>query len=514
MTRTLRPVYFALIFLSTWNLAEAEIRLPAIISDHSVLQRQTPIHIWGWSSPKEHVTVALHGQSRSTEANEFGEWNIWLMPEQAGGPYTLTVNGSLSAGDSLSISDVLVGDVWVASGQSNMEMPLRGFPSSAVVKNADQEIAAANQPQIRLLRLEHKSSDVPQDDIVSRWTLCDPQNAADFSAVAYFFGRAINREEKVPIGLIDSTWGGTPISSWMSLDVLASNASFMPVFASRARFSDEQTRMSQIKAAEKSEDDAATQAHLPVPKHPWHPDQSSWLPAGLYNAMIAPLTPYSIKGFLWYQGESDSRPERAPLYASLFPAMIADWRAQWQQGALPFLFVQISSFHSTNENWGVIRDAQRRTLTTTGTAMALSLDVGDVANVHPPDKQTVGARLALAALGMVYHQPSEYIGPSFRQATTEPGGVRVWFDHAQGGLRSDAAPAGSTVTPESFVTAFELAGDDHKFFPAHAAINGETVLVTSPTIPNPRYVRYAWANESGGGLYNRSGLPASTFTSE
>ena len=507
MSKYFRSVAIGLLLSSTYSLprAFAELRLPMMISDHSVLQRQAPIHIWGWASAGEHVSVTLHAQSRSADANTYGEWSMWLQPEQAGGPYTLTVSGSAPDSHPLSITDILIGDVWVASGQSNMEIPLSGFPGSAVIKNAEQEIAAADQPQIRLLRIDHKVSDVPTEDIANSWTLCTPQTAAEFSAVAYFFGREIHHQEHIPIGLIDSTWGGTPIESWMSLDALGDNASFMPVFAARARFANEQSRLAEVKAAEEREDIAAAQAHQPKPEHPWHPFESSWVPANLYNGMIAPLTQYSIKGFLWYQGEANSSPERAPLYAKLFPAMIADWRAQWRQGDLPFLYVQISSFHSDGEDWGTIRDAQRRTLSVAHTAMAVSLDVGDVSNVHPADKQTVGARLALAARGMVYRDNFGYSGPVFRQATIEPGGMRVWFDAASGGLRTDAS---------IFESAFELAGDDHKFVRAHAVLDGETVLVTSTAVRNPRYVRYAWANESKGGLYNQAGLPASTFTSE
>ncbi len=516
MSKYFRFVTIALVLSSacSFSRASAEIRMPTMISDHAVLQRQVPIHIWGWGSAGEHVTVTLHAQSRSADANTYGEWSVWLQPEQAGGPYTLTVSGTGSDSHPHSITDILIGDVWIASGQSNMEMPLRGFPGSAVVKNAEQEIAAADQPQIRLLRIDHKVSDVPIDNIANSWTLCTPQTAAEFSAVAYFFGRTINQEEHVAIGLIDSTWGGTPIESWMSLDALGNDASFMPVFATRARFADEQSRLADVKAAEERADIAAAQAHEPKPQHPWHPIEGSWLPSGLYNGMIAPLTPYSIKGFLWYQGETNSSPERAPLYAKLFPAMIADWRARWRQGDLPFLYVQISSFHSDGENWGLIRDAQRRTLSVARTAMAVSLDVGDTSNVHPSDKQTVGARLALAARGLVYRDVSGYTGPIFRQTTTEPGGMRVWFDTASGDLRPKAISNVPLRLSGDFDSAFELAGDDHKFVRAHAEVDGETVLVTNSEVPNPRYVRYAWSNDSKGGLYNQSGLPASTFTSE
>jgi sialate O-acetylesterase len=516
MNRCFRSLTIVCLLSSAYSFPRcfAEIRLPMMIGDHSVLQRQAPIHIWGWASPGEHITVTLHTQSRTAHTNTYGEWSLWLKPEEAGGPYSLKVTGTAPDNHPLSITDILIGDVWVASGQSNMEMPLRGFPGFAVVKDAEQEIAASDQPQIRLLRIDHKVSNVPADDVANSWTLCTPQTAAEFSAVAYFFGREISHEEHVPIGLIDSTWGGTPIESWMSLDALGNDASFMPVFATRARFADEQSRLAEIKAAEEREDIAAAQAHQSTPQHPWHPSEGSWLPSGLYNGMIAPLTPYSIKGFLWYQGETNSAPERSPLYAKLFPAMIADWRAQWRQGNLPFLYVQISSFHSDGENWGVIRDAQRRTLSVAGTAMAVSLDVGDTANVHPSDKQTVGARLALAARGLVYHDVSDYTGPVFRQATTEPGGMRVWFDATSGGLRPDTASNVPLRSSGNFESAFELAGDDHKFVRAHAVVDGETVLVTNSEVRNPCYVRYAWANESKGGLYNRSGLPASTFTSE
>ena len=503
-------MYLAFTFFATlvWSAASAsaEIRLPAILSDHSVLQRQVPIHIWGWASPGEHITVQLHGQKHATDSSSLGEWNVWLMPEQAGGPYTLTVSSTAPTSAPVTISDILIGDVWVASGQSNMEMPLRGFPGQAVIKDSAKEIAAATLPQVRLLRISKKVSDIPVNNITDTWTLCTPQTAADFSAVAYFFGRDLSNHEHVPVGLIDSTWGGTPIESWMSLDALSSDASLMPAFAARAHFADQLSHIAAVEAEEKREDAAATKAHQPAPKHPWHPFGPSWIPASLYNGMIAPLTQYSIKGFLWYQGESNSSTERAPLYARLFPAMIADWRAQWQQGNLPFLYVQISSFRSDGEQWGTIRDAQRRTLATVNTAMAVSLDVGDANNVHPPDKQTVASRLLLAAHGLVYGEAAAYSGPLFRQATPAPSGMRVWFDHATGGLHSNSSTA--------LNTAFELAGEDLEFVPATAVIEGESVLVTSTAVKNPRYVRYAWKNEATGGLYNQLDLPASTFTSQ
>ncbi|HEY0795346.1 MAG TPA: sialate O-acetylesterase [Acidisarcina sp.] len=540
------PELAVLLLLSLSTSVLAEIRLPHVISDHAVLQRDAPIHIWGWSDPGEKIIAHFHAQTRATEANKYGEWSLYLLPERAGGPYELTLSGNTESSSmnsasepaapasttatappaaaasvgapatpaGLTISDLLVGDVWFASGQSNMEMPLNGFPGSAVLKNADQEIASANQPQMRLLLVDRKASDVPQADTAATWTLCTPETAAKFSAVAYLFGREISNREHVPVGLIDSTWGGTPVESWISLDGLAADASLMPAFATRARFANEQTRLSAVIAEERREDAAAKAAGQPLPKHPWHPAEISWAPAYLYNSLVAPFTPYSIKGVIWYQGETNSAPERAPQYVRLFPAMISDWRAKWGQGDFPFLFVQISSFDSPGENWGIIRDAQRRTLSLANTGMAVSLDVGERDNVHPPDKQTVAARLVLAARNLAYNEPIEYSGPLFKQATVESmpnggNGFRIWFTHGAGLNAKGGALRG-----------FEVAGEDKHYVTATATIEGNSVLVNSLIKPPdsssqvPVYVRYAWAGFSDANLYNQAGLPAPTFTSE
>lgn len=485
----------------------AEVHLPHSFSDHAVLQRDAPIHVWGWSDPKEHVSVQFHAQTRATVANEYGEWSLWLTPEAAGGPYTMSVRGEGNEAP-VTLTDLLVGDVWFASGQSNMEFPLRGFPGSAVLKDGDKEIANATLPQVRLLRIAHKAANFPANDVSATWTTCTPETAADFSAVAYFFGREIQQKEHVPIGLIDSTWGGTPVEAWTSMDALTADASLMPAFASWARFADQQTRLPAVIAEEKREDAAAAQAQQPKPVHPWHPAPESWQPGALFNGMIAPLTPYSIKGVIWYQGETNSAPERAPLYEKLFSTMITDWRSDWKQGQFPFLFVQISSFNSPKEDWGLLRDQQRRTLAVTNTAMAVTLDVGKADNVHPPDKQTVGARLAAAALATVYGKPLEYSGPLFRQAVREDGGIRVYFDHAAG-LRAHGAS----------LLGFELAGKDRKFYPAQAVIGDApagkgSVLVSSDSVPDPAYVRYAWQGVTSANLYNAADLPTPTFTSE
>ena len=428
--------------------------MPGVLSSHMVLQRGMPIHVWGWSAPGERVTVALGTNTRETTGDTLGKWSLYLAPEAAGGPYQLTVTGN----NRVVLEDVLVGDVWLASGQSNMEMPLKGFPG-APVKD---------------------------------------------SAAAYFFGRELEMREHVPIGLIDSTWGGTVAEAWMSLEGIAGDASLMPLFATRAQMMLSQADMAAILAKEKREDAEAKRRGQPAPRHPWRPDPASWAPAGLYNGMVAPLAGYTIKGVIWYQGESNSRLAFAPMYARIFPALIADWRARWGQGNFPFLYVQISNFKSdANEVWAVVREAQRRTLAVANTGMAVTADIGDPDNVHPADKQTVGARLALAARAVAYGEAVAYSGPIFRQATPEGSTIRVWFDHADG-----LAAKGEALQ------SFEVAADDRRFTPATAQVEGNTVVVSSPDVPAPKQVRYGWANSPVINLYNSAGLPASPFTSE
>ncbi len=484
------------------SAAHAEVRLPKLLGSHMVLQRERPIHIWGSSDPAEKVSVTLAGASATAVGDRLGHWSVSLPPQRAGGPFQLALQGT----NRIVLDDILIGDVWFASGQSNMEMPLAGFPASAVVKDASQEIARANHPNIRLLLVKRKASSYPLADVETDagWTAATPETAAKFSAVAYFFGRAITEQEQVPVGLIDSTWGGTPAEAWTSLNGIAADAGLMPVFAARAEMIDEETNLDGTIAAEKREDAEARAKNLPPPKHSWHPGLDPWDPSWLYNGMVAPFTSFAIGGVIWYQGESNSGPARAPLYGKLFPAMIADWRSHWNQGVFPFLFVQIANFNAgPKENWPLVREAQRRTLSLAGTAMAVTIDIGDPENVHPSDKQTVGARLALAARALSYHEDVEYSGPAFRETSIEDSGIRVWFDHAVGLTAKGGAPQG-----------FEVSGPDRHFVSATGRIEGESILVASPQVEHPEYVRYGWQNVPAVNLYNSTGLPASPFTSE
>ena len=497
---TLRILALALLLACHPRYGKCEVRLPGILSSHMVLQRERPIHIWGWSAPGEQVAVAFHGVSRDIVGSSLGNWSVFLPPEAAGGPYQLTVTSS----NKIVLDDVLIGDVWFASGQSNMEMPLKGF-RGAPLKDSTEEIAHAGQPQIRLLHVPNKAADFPLRNSDASWTVCSPQTASNFSAVAYFFGRELNAREHVAIGLIDATWGGTPAEAWVSLQSISADAALMPVFATRAHMMQTQGEVAEILASERREDLAARQAGRTPPEHPWRPDPASWAPAALFNGMVAPAVAYTIKGVIWYQGESNSRRAFAPMYARIFPALIADWRTQWHEGDFPFLFVQIANFKSNaTEEWAIIREAQRRSLSVANTAMVVTVDIGDPDNVHPADKQTVGARLALAARALAYGENVEYSGPLFREATPDGEGVRVWFDHAANGL----------VARGGDLQGFEIAGDDGRFVTATARIDGKTVVVGNARVAEPKSVRYGWANAPVVNLYNSEGLPASPFTSE
>ncbi len=481
----------------------AQVTLPRVLSDHVVLQRDRPVHIWGMAAPSESVTVRFRGETRSTQAGPLGRWSVYLKPGAAGGPFDLTVKGTPAAGSSsaeqtITLHDVLVGDVWLASGQSNMEFEMYKAAT------ADEDLPHAANANIRLLVVKKNAADFAQDDVdTDGWAQSSPESAHNFSAVAWYFAREIAKREHVPVGVIDSTWGGTVAEAWTRLTALGADASLAPLFVSRGKMTDrEADSLLEDKAEQRQREEARAQGR-PEPQFPWHPALQSWGPGLLWNGMIAPLTPFAIRGVIWYQGESNSALERAPLYNHIFRALIEDWRRQWAIGDFPFLFVQISNFKSTPaEDWAMLREQQRRTLEMSNTAMAVTIDIGNPDNVHPTDKLDVGHRLALAARALSYGEQVVYSGPSFRQATPQGDAIRAWFDAAQGLMAK-----GGTVT------GFEVAGADGKFVPATATIEGTTVVARSPEVAQPRFIRYGWANSPQCNLFNAEGLPASPFTS-
>ncbi len=492
---TLPSLLLALAFSLTIH-SYADATLPALLADHMVIQRGLPVHVWGMAAPQEAVSVSFRGETKTTAADDDGRWSIYLSPGEAGGPFEMNVKAT----NTINLTDILVGDVWVASGQSNME-----FSMNSLV-NPQTEIAAAQYPKIRIFQVDHKPADYPLENVGSKgWAACTPETAAHTSAVAYFFARNVQQKLGVPVGLIETYWGGTPAESCTILRAISADAALMPVFAARSKTLVTQAttilRLQKEDAEFQKTVEQAKAEGKPIPWPQWHADFAAWAPAALYNGMIAPLTPFAIRGVIWYQGEANSGPDRAPLYARLFQTMIRDWRTNWGQGDFPFLFVQIANWNTSPEDlWPDVRNAQRQALALKNTGMAVSIDIGDPVDIHPKNKQDVGLRLALAARAIAYGEKIEWSGPLYREVTQEDHALRVWFDHADG-LAAKGGP----------VAGFEVASADGKYSAADAKIEGTSVVVSSTSVPAPVSVRYAWAANPTCNLVNREGLPASPF---
>jgi sialate O-acetylesterase len=487
---------FLLLLLATASLPlYGTVRLPALFADHMVVQRDEPVHVWGDAEPGEIVTVAFRGMQGISTADSLGRWSVQLSPVTSGGPFVLTIRGT----NVITLTDVLVGDVWIASGQSNMGFSLRD------AQNAEKEIAGAEFPQLRILNVKQRYASYPQEDLAVKmpWSVCTPASASDFSAVAFFFARDLMRREHVPIGVIESAWGGTPAEAWTSMHALSQDASLMPVFSAWSAMADAEPETLRAEAKEKKEIEKKSGAggdeNLGLP---WHPVFNSWAPAALYNGMIAPLTRFPIRGVIWYQGESNADSLRYAVYGRLFQTLIQDWRTAWSQGDFPFLFVQIANFHSgPQDHWPEIREAQREALALANTAMVVTIDIGDPNNIHPTNKQDVGFRLALAARAMLDREPVEASGPLYRSMSREGGILRLYFEHAGKEL----------VFKGKQLQGFEIAGADGNFVSAVAGIDGATVVLSNPRVPNPTQARYAWASDPACNLFNKAGLPASPF---
>ncbi len=487
-----------LLLLLCCAAASAQVTLPKILTSHMVVQRDLPVHVWGMAAPGEEVRVSFRDENRTTKAGDLGRWSVYLNPGAAGGPFQMTVQGATA--QTITLDDVLVGDVWLASGQSNMEFRMHQ------AKTAAADLPHAANPRIRLLLIQPHAAEYAQDDVVTDgWTASLPETAKDFSAVAWYFAREIAEREQVPVGVIDSSWGGTMAESWTRLAALGEDASLAPYFFSQGRMDDRQSTALLEEGRRQKLRDEAKAAGKPEPQFSWTAPLVFWTPGQIYNGMIAPLTRLPLRGVIWYQGESNSIVERRPeLYHRLFRTLIEDWRRQWGEGDFPFLYVQIANFKSTSiEDWATLRNQQLKTLDVANTAMAVTIDLGDPDNVHPTNKQDVGLRLARAARAVSYGEKIEYSGPLFRMATPEGNAIRVWFDHA----KALTAKGGE-------LTSFEVSGADGVFAPATAKIEGATVVASSPAVPEPTQVRYGWANSPQCNLYNGEGLPASPFTSE
>jgi len=632
------------------NALHAQIKLPPMFSDNMVLQQMIKIPVWGTAPSGSKITVQLRQQLKTTKANAEGKWRVNLDAMPAGGPFQLSVLGK----DTITFNNVMIGEVWLCSGQSNMEMPMAS--NWAKVDNFEAEVAAANYPNLRLFVVPRAKSTRPKTEVKSSgWKICAPHSVKDFSATAYFFGRHLQEKLRVPVGLIQSAWGGTVVEAWTSgaslkklpdfagfvrtletsrLDSIFDAANYEGKLAAWHRAIEDKDASAQgprlwsspeyddfawssmslpqkweaaglpsfdgllwyRKTLELPEAFAGQPLHLQLgpiddydwtyfngvpigatsrynlPRHyqvpgelvhagknviairvldtggdgglygkredvklvqdsttaialagewrykigfmlrdlpspPYSPDSPN-RPTVLYNAMIAPFVPYAIRGAIWYQGESNAG--RAYQYRELFPLLIKDWRARWQQGDFPFLFVQLANYRAVNaepveDDWAELREAQSQTLSLPNTGMAVTIDIGDANDIHPGNKQKVGNRLALNARRLVYNENVVHSGPKYKSMKIEGNRIRLFFEHAEEGLMSKNGEA---------LKGFAIAGADRKFVWAKAAIEGNAVVVSNENVPQPVAVRYAWSINPECNLHNKPGLPASPFRTD
>ena len=492
-------------------VASAEVKLAGVFGDHMVLQRDVAVPVWGWADPDEAVTVILGGQTKTATTEADGKWSVRFDALQAGAPLQLQAKGKQNT---VTLKDVLVGEVWLCSGQSNMEMTVGG------VTNKAAEIAAADHPQIRMYVIDHIPARAPQARRSGHWSVCSPKTVGGFSAAAYFFGRELQEQLNVPVGLINSSWGGTPVQTWTSLKwheavpelkPLVDNLRRQQEFYTSGRAKTEyEKQLAGWKKAAATAKAGGKQLKDRQPQPPQDPELSPGGPAALYNGMIAPLVPYALRGAIWYQGESNAG---SPIYGIQLTTLIANWRDDWKQGDFPFLFVQLPNFMGRQTQpsesvggWPLEREQFLKMLDTVkNSGMAVTIDVGEAQNIHPQNKQDVGRRLAQWALAKTYGKDIVASGPLYKSSRQEAGQIVVEFNYVAGGL---AARDGGKLT------GFAIAGADKKFVWAAARIVGETVVVSSPAVPSPVAVRYAWANNPPCNLVNKAGLPASPFRSD
>ena len=501
-------------FLGCSVAAFADVKLPALISDNMVLLQDSKANVWGTAAPGEKVTVTLGDKKAAAAADENGKWSVKLEGLAPGSGRDMTIAGK----NTLTVKNVAVGEVWVASGQSNMEMAVKG------AMNSEQEIAAAKFPDIRVFTVTKNGSKAPLDDCAGKWEIATPENAGHFSAVGYFFSRELHQKLKQPVGLIHTSWGGTPLETWIPESGMKSNEAFgehwnkkLAAYPAAKEAFDKQVAAFK-EATEKAKAEGAPAPH--APRAPEGPDNLSGMPSGLYNGMIAPVAPYTIRGAIWYQGESNAglnNRGNMDLYGQLFPVLILSWRYEFakaqgvprEESEFPFLFVQLANFQKrfeqpTDSYWAQIREAQLGTLEVPRTGMALAIDIGEANDIHPKNKQEVGHRLALSALAQVYFNEMEYSGPLYGGMQIEDGKVRLNLSNAQGLKTSDGGP----------IKGFALAGEDKKFHWAKAAIEGDHVIVSCAEVPSPVAIRYGWADNPDVNLVNGAGLPASPFRSD
>ena len=454
-------ISIAVIVCGGFCFLSAEVRLPAILADHMVLQRNSTVRLWGWSAPSEQFTIQTSWDNHTYEvkADRNAKWETSIATPDAGGPFEIKI----SASNTITLSDILIGEVWICSGQSNMEWSsVNGFD------RAEEEVVDANYPKIRFFQIPKTTSSYPQENVNANWEICTPEAFRDFSAVAYFFGRTLQEELNIPIGLIQAAWGGTAAETWTPRSVIEEE----PLFG----------KWDEV-----------------LSKTDWWPRD----PGVTFNAMIYPVSNFRIAGAIWYQGESNTA--NPLVYRKLFPAMIQSWRTAWGY-PFPFYYVQIAPFrYGTPFSGALVREAQMHSMKVLNTGMVVVSDIGNINDIHPGNKQDVGKRLANWALARTYGKQGFYpSGPIYKDYQVEGSQIRIHFDFADDGL----------ITLEGEPSHFEIAGEDRFFFPAEAEIDGSSVLVSSDIVPRPVAVRYAFRNTADPNLFNAHNLPASSFRTD
>ncbi len=495
--RVVAYVVPALAVLSIARVAFADVKPHGLFGDGMVLQRDTAVPVWGTADEGEEVRVSFNGQQVSTKATD-RKWMVKLQPMKAGGPFSMTISGR----NQLELRDVLVGEVWVCSGQSNMVQPVVNS------ENGKQEVANSANPMIRLFSVPYRACEEPASDVAGSWAECKPETVRGFSAVGYFFGRDLQQALNVPVGLIKSCVGGTRAELWMARPVVEGTAGTEDFFESYQKalmaYEASKKRDEEI-SAERGEilSKASGEGPRPSQERSGRKPQAPRPAGGYYYGMISPLQPYAIRGVIWYQGEANAgSTKRAEAYRHVFPALIRNWRADWGQGDFPFLYVQLAAYRTREgSDWPLLREAQAMTLSLKNTGMAVAIDVGEENNIHPKRKQPVGHRLALAARALVYGEDIPYSGPTYDGMEVKGNKINIGFKHTHGGL----------VAKGQKLEGFTIAGQDRKFVEANARIAGDRIVVSSPDLPEPVHVRYAWADYPTCNLYNGAGLPAVPF---
>ena len=499
----------------------AGVQLPKIFGDHMVLQRQQPVPVWGWETPNVEVTVSFAGQTKSAKADAFGKWMVKLDPLEANKRgQLLIVKGSSTK----TFKDVLVGEVWICSGQSNMEWTVNGS------LNAGEEKKSANLGHIRHFKVPHINKPLPESDVKGNWQLCSSGSVGSFTAVGYYFGRKIAKELDVPVGLIGTNWGGTRVEPWTApvgfrsvpeLKSLSDRVSSWSATTDAGKkawkeYVDRIKHWTQM--AEEALKDNQEIVEIPAAPGPGPSHQEA---TKLYNGMIAPLIPYGIRGAIWYQGESNGN--EGESYFHKKNALITGWRKLWKQGDFPFYYVQLANWRQASKSpqggdgWAKLREAQTKCLTLKNTGMAVTVDIGNAKDIHPKNKQDVGLRLASWALAKDYGKSLVYSGPIYKSHKVEGSTIRIEFDHSGSGLmlgkKNGLEPVAADTSGK--MNHIAIAGADKKWFWAEAKIDGNSIIVSSDQVKEPVAVRYAFSmNPEGCNFYNKEGFPASPFRTD